>query len=259
MLSSWAAASLRAGRPYALFRFPVYPSFEVLLMRSSRRYTPLFAVLAGAAAVVVAASPVAAQTQAVTDIKPNSWYWGVYGGQTSFATTIARTTAPMVGMEWMITRTKFALNVIAEQSYFNAVSTITDFPTSAPRRVDIQDLRRVGGTAMIFMPHWRAVHPWFGAGYSFNFIRQATPQGSSFASPAARDSINARVDDGRTQGKMSAELGFMFAYRDWAPYLQYTIMPSKGSSSWMVNGEGFTNIWKVGVRYNFGAALNERW
>ena len=210
-------------------------------------------------ATAIASAPVQAQGDANWDFRPNAWYWGMYGGQTSFATTIARTNAPMFGVDWMITRTNFALNVFAEQSYFNAVSTVTDFPTSAPRRVDIQDMRRVGGSGMIFLPQYHYFHPWFGAGYAFNFIRQATPEGSSFASPAARDSITARVNAARAQGKMFAEFGMMFSYRQWAPYAQYTVMPTQGTSNWFVNGDGFTNIWKLGFRYSFGPAFNERW
>ena len=224
-------------------------------MRSSRLPQ---AVLAAVAATVLAGAPLAAQG-ADWDVRPNSWYWGVYGGQTSFATTIARTNAPMIGAEWMITRTRFALNIFAEKSYFNAVGTITDFPTSAPRRVDIQDMRRVGGSWMIFLPQYKYFYPWFGAGYALNFIREATPQGSSFASPAARDTINTRIETARTTGKLFGELGVMASYKQWAPFLQYTVMPTQGSKSWFVNGDGFTNIWKLGVRYSFGPAIDEKW
>lgn len=225
-------------------------------MRSSRFH---LALLAAFSATAVVAASARAQGAANWDVRPNSWYWGVYGGQTSFPTAVARTTAPTMGAEWMITRTDFALNVFAEQSYFNAVSTIPDYPTSAPRRVDIQDMRRIGGSAMFFLPQYRFFHPWFGAGYAFNFIRQATPEGSSYASPAARDTITARINSGRTQGKLFGEVGMMFAWKEWAPFAQYTVMPTKGSRSWMVNGDGFTNVWKLGFRYSFGPATQDRW
>lgn len=228
-------------------------------MRSSRLSLSVLTAIAAVSLASPIAAPLAAQGTADWDVRPNSWYWGIYGGQTSFATSIDRTTAPMAGVEWMITRSRFALNVFAEQSHFNAVSTVTDFPTSAPRRVDIQDLLRVGVSAMMFLPQYKYFHPWFGAGYGFNFIRAATVQSSSFASLAARDSVTARVDGARAQGKLFGELGMMVSYRQWAPFLQYTVMPSKGSSSWLVNGEEFTNIWKLGFRYSFGPAIQERW
>ncbi|MCC7195074.1 MAG: hypothetical protein IT356_05905 [Gemmatimonadaceae bacterium] len=225
-------------------------------MPSSRTLTAVFAALTVTA---FATAPAAAQGDAIWDVRPSSWYWGIYGGQTSFPTTVARTTAPTVGVEWTITRSEFALNVFAEQSYFNAVTTIPDYPTSAPRRVDIQDMRRVGASAMTFLPQYKYFHPWFGLGYAFNFIKQAIPEGSAYASPAARDSVSARIESGRAQGKMFAEAGMMVSYREWAPFAQYTVMPTKGSSSWMVNGDGFTNVWKLGLRYSFGHATQDRW
>ena len=226
-------------------------------MRSSRLPS---AVLAALAATVLASAPLAAQGTADWDVRPNSWYWGLYGGQTSLATTIARTTAPMIGGEWMITRTRYAVNVFAEQSYFNAVTTVPDSGgSSAPRRVDMQDMRRVGASGMIFLPQYKYFHPWFGAGYAFNMIRTATPQGSSFASPAARDARYAAIENRRSEGKLFGEFGMIFSYRQWAPFVQYTVMPTKGDGTFMVNGEGFTNIWKLGYRYSFGSAFEERW
>jgi hypothetical protein len=209
----------------------------------------------------LAALPAAAAAQSAEDtrIAQNAWYWGAYGGQTSFATSIARTNAPTIGADWMITRTRYAVNVFAEQSYFNAVSTITDFPSSAPRKVDITDMRRVGFSAMFFLPDYQQWKPWFGVGYAFNFIKAATPQGSSYNSPAARDSVFERVDRAKGQGKMFGDLGVMFSYRKWAPFVMLTIMPTKGSEDWMVNGNGFTQVWKAGVRVNLGPAISERW
>lgn len=205
------------------------------------------------------ASPTVAQGVADWDVRPNSWYWGMYGGQTSFATSIASTNAPMFGIEWTVTRSKFALNLFAEQAYFESESTVTDPSTSAPRLVDIQNMRRVGGSGMFFLPPYRYFHPWIGGGYAFNFIPEATPQGSGYASPADRTATFQRVNDGRAQGNMFAEMGMMLAVRKWAPFMSYTLMPTKGTGSWMVNGEGFTNIWKLGFKYSFGSAIQERW
>jgi hypothetical protein len=229
-------------------------------MRSSRLHTAVLTAIAGA---VLAAVPLAAQGTAqptpTWDLRTDAWYWGMYGGQTSFATSVTHTTAPMFGVEWTITRRRFALNVFAEQSYFNSVSTVADFPSSAPRNVNIQDMRRVGASGMFFLPQYKYFHPWFGAGYGFNFIRSATPQGTSYASAAARDSVEARVNNARAQGELFGEFGMMFAYKEWAPFLQYTVMPTQGTGSWFVNGDRFTNIWKLGFRYTFGPSVEDKW
>lgn len=232
--------------------------FEVQHMRSIRLIVP-----AAAAVLALGLAPASGSAQGAS-VFQNSWYWGLYGGQTSFATVIARTNAPTIGADWMITRERFALNVFAEQSYFNAVSTIKDFPTSAQRRVDLTDMRRVGFSGMIFTPQLGPIKPYVGFGYAFHFVKTATPQAQTsgavyYASPEARDSVSKRIDRARTQGKGFADLGFMYNWRRFSPFVQYTIMPTQGSSSWFVNGTGFTNIWALGLRYNLGTSIEKNW
>src|ERR1700688_2311998 len=94
-------------------------------------------VLAFAASAAVGLSPSAAAAQQTAPSWQDAWFWGAYGGYTSFATSVARTNAPTIGLDWMITRDNFALNVFAEQSYFNAVSTVPDFSTPAQRLVNM--------------------------------------------------------------------------------------------------------------------------
>jgi hypothetical protein len=216
-------------------------------------------VLALTASAAVGLSPSAATAQQTAAGWQDAWFWGAYGGYTSFATSIARTSAPTIGVDWMITREHIALNVFAEQAFFNAVSTVTDFPTTVPRRVDIQDMRRVGFAAMIFMPQLYRLKPYFNVGYAFNFIKAGTPEASFFATPAARDTVLGRINDARAEGKLFGGFGLMTVMGRFAPFLQYTVMPTQGSGSWMVNGAGFTNSWSGGLRYNFGTSVDKKW
>ena len=223
-------------------------------MRSLRRLAlAVFAFLAAG----LAPSSAAAQRSAAS--WQDSWFWGAYGGYTSFGTRVASTNAPTIGLDWVITRSRFALNVFAEQSYFNAVSTVADFPTSADRKVDITDMRRVGFSAMFLTPSWKIFHPYVGLGYAMNFIKSGTPQGSFYASPAARDSVLNRVNDARTAGKPFGNLGLMIIVGRVAPFAQYSVMPTKGTGNWMVNGDGFTNIWSAGLRLNLGGSIEKKW
>jgi hypothetical protein len=216
-------------------------------------------VLALAAPAAVGLAPSAVQAQQPAAPWQDSWYWGAYGGYTNFATTIASTNAPTVGIDWMITRTRFALNVFAEQSYFDAISTIPDFPTSAARKVDIEDMRRIGFSAMIFTPSYRFLKPYVGVGYAFNFIKTGDPEGSFYASPQARDTVLARINNARVAGKEFGSVGLMLMLGRFAPFAQYSVMPTKGNGKWMVNGEGFTNIWSAGMRFNFGTSIEKNW
>ena len=153
-----------------------------------------------------------------------------------------------------------ALNVFAEQAYFNAVSTVPDFSTPAPRLVNMTDMRSLGFAAMFFPPEMFEVKPYVNVGFAFNFIKSAQPQPpASFSSAAARDSVQGRINDERTEGKLFGSFGVMKVMGRFAPFIQYTIMPTQGTGSWLVNGDGFTNIWSAGLRYNFGTSVEKKW
>ena len=223
-------------------------------MRSSRFTKAVLAALTGA---MVAAAPAAAQQPASKwDVQPNAWYWGVYGGQTALFTTATTTLAPTVGVDWMITRDNFALNVFAEQAYFTAQSTV--FTGDSTANVNMQDMRRVGLAAMVFLPRVRVIHPWVSAGYAFNYITSATPATTVAAGPG-RDQLLADVEGARAQSKIFGSAGVMIALRQWAPFAEFTMMPTKGSASWLVNGGRSANIWKAGLRYNFGSSIRSGW
>ena len=225
-------------------------------MRSIRLAATALLLTAAAGMTPSSASAQSASTANWQD----SWFWGVYGGQMQFPTVIATTTAPTIGIDWVITRTNFALNVFAEQSYFtNAVSTVPDFPTSAPRRVDFTDIRRVGFSAMFLTPQYKMFKPYVGAGYSFNFVKAASPEGNFYSSPAAKDSVAARIDKARVQGKLFGNIGVMALFGRYAPFVEYTVMPTQGRKTGLINGDGFTNVWKLGLRYNFGSSIEKKW
>ena len=209
----------------------------------------------------VAAAALVRPLQAQTGTYPfqDAWYWGVYGGQLSFPTSVARTIAPTIGADWMITRTNMALHVFAEQSYFDATSTITDFPTGAPRTVNISDMRRVGLNAMFFTPPVKLLRPYFGVGYAVNFIRDGSPVGTYYATAAAKDSIDKRINRARSAGRAFGQFGMLLTVGRFAPFVEYTVMPTQGNSDFLVNGDGFSSAWALGLRYNMGTSIEKKW
>jgi outer membrane protein W len=227
-------------------------------MRSSRHV-----VLSLAAMTVLALTPSAGAAQSATQGFADSWYWGAYGGVSYFTTTAfganLHNSAPSVGVDWMLTRTKFALNVFADQSYFNATSSVLSPTGLGPLPVSISDMRRFGFAAMFFTPEIREFKPYVGLGYSFNFINSASLNGSpSFPTQAAADSNQRAVVDARAMGKVFANVGVMLIAKRFAPFAQFTVMPTQGASDWFLNGAGFTTMWAVGLRYNFGTSI-EKW
>lgn len=210
----------------------------------------------GRALAFAAILPAAAAAQQSSAPIDNSWFWGVGGGRISFPTYFHRIDAPTISADWMITRHRWALNVYASQAYFSDSSTISDPNTSGLRKVSMNDLRRFGFQGIVFLPNWSWFRPYAGVGYSMNYVKQAAPIGSFYNSAAARDSAIARVKDAQAQTRATFTGGFMLTpYHKFAPYAQYTSMPTKGTGSWLLNGEGQTGFWEAGLRYNFGSSI----
>jgi hypothetical protein len=229
-------------------------------MRSTR-----FVVLSLAAITAAALTPRAGAAQSETRGFTDSWYWGAYGGFTNFSTAFGTqnitTNAPSIGAEWMLTRSKFALHIFADQSYFSTTSSIGSPTSSAPLAVNINDMRRLGFDLMIFTPEYRMIKPYVGLGYAFNFINSASLRQcagcNTFSSQAQADSNQQAIVDARSMGKVYANVGAMWIYKRFAPFVSYMVMPTQGKSDWYINGTGFTTSWALGLRYNFGSSIEK--
>ena len=186
----------------------------------------------------------------------NSWFWGAKGGLLVMHTEIGQTNAPMIGAEWLITRSRYALYVGLDQSYFDAVSTVQDAPsTGINRRVDIRDLRRVTAAVYFFPKELITIRPYGGVGFSFNSIVRAASQSNQFSTPESRDTVLARIQEAKTRGSIIGTLGLQWKMGKLAPFLQGTVMPTKGSGGFLLNGETFSYVIEAGMRYNFGSAI----
>ncbi len=211
----------------------------------------------GRALVIAAFLPVVAAAQQDTPAFENSWFWGAGGGRISLPTYFHRVDAPMIAADWLITRQRWALDVYGSQAFFTDSSTVADPNSSGLRKAKITDMRRVGFMGIVFLPNWTWFRPYAGFGYSFNFVNQASPIGTQFTSAAARDSAVARVEGARAQTKATLTGGFIVTWHRFAPYAQYTMMPTKGTNSWLINGSGSASFWEAGLRYNFGSAIEK--
>jgi hypothetical protein len=227
-------------------------------MRSSR-----VVVLSLATIAAVGFVPSAARAQSATRPFADSCCWGVYGGITNFATTPGagnlHTNAPTVGLDWMLTREKFALNIFANQSYFSTTSSIADINGGGALPVGINDMRQVGVSMMIFTPEISVLKPYVGLGYAFNFINSAKLATCGACTAAAADSNKTQIVDARAMGKFFASVGVMWVYKRIAPFAQISLMPTQGASDWYINGTGFTTSLTAGLRYNFGTSIDKSW
>lgn len=208
-------------------------------------------------ALFAAVAPATARAQK-TEAWQDSWFWGVYGGATSLRTSVANSRSPAVGLDWLITRTNFAVRVFAEQSTFTSASTVT-VGTGSTRLVSIADLRRFGFAATMFTPTIGKFKPYVEAGWALNLIGTASDSSKTYATAAQRDTVDRAINSAKSAGKLFGSVGVMMMTGKFAPFAQYTIMPTKGAGSWLVNGDGVGGFFQVGVRYNFGSSYEQKW
>jgi opacity protein-like surface antigen len=189
----------------------------------------------------------------------DSWYWGGKGGLAVLRTSVAKTEAPVIGGEWLITRSRWGLNLSFDQAYFDAVSTVEDAPTrGVVRRVDIRDMRRFT-MAMNAYPTvlFGGLRPYAGLGYAINFVTQATSEGNQFENSMARDTVLARIEDSKTRGSWVMTGGLQLDFWRLAPFAQATIMPTKSNTPFFINGNGFSYYLEAGLRVNFGSSIEK--
>jgi hypothetical protein len=206
-----------------------------------------------AAAIALAAMiPVSGLTQPNVNFK-DSWFWGVKGGVISFSTTtVEDRTEPVVGGEWLLTRTQGALYLALDQALFNASSTLTD-TVGGSHNVTIRDMRRFTAAAfafpLFFDAGFASFRPYAGVGFSLNFIRSATLTNAPPADTILRKDVNKRLEDEQDRAAPVLILGLQAQVGRFAAFAQGTGMPAE--TRFLLNGRP-TVFLEVGLRYNAG-------
>jgi hypothetical protein len=133
---------------------------------------------------LLALLPVAGQAQQGR-LFDNSWFWGVGGGTLTYWTsTTAHAEAPAVSLDWLITRTHFALDVAFDQSFFVAHgltyvdqgrfytdTTLTNYyNVSYYAQATVRNSRHITASFLAFPGHG-PIRPYAGIGISANFIQ----------------------------------------------------------------------------------------
>ncbi|MGI8400268.1 MAG: hypothetical protein ACR2NS_01515 [Gemmatimonadaceae bacterium] len=200
-------------------------------------------------AVVVSAS---AQAQAVRNFD-DSWFWGAKAGINTFsAAGHGNGTAPNIGIDWLITRSKGGLYVSGDQSIFSHDVDVSDpAATTGTRTVRVDDMRRLSFAAMAFPKHFGGITPYAGVGYMIAVLGNARIRLDSLnAYPG-----NAFIDDvnnSRSRGAVLGMLGVQMQTRRAAIFAQETMLPA--NSRFLLNS--VLSFFEFGVRYNFGSSID---
>lgn len=187
----------------------------------------------------------------------DSWFWGVKGGATMFtvANGAAQKTAPSVGAEWLITRTRIALNISIEQSFFDDQAGVYDPTVSGSfRPVDISDWRRYQASVFFFPGAVSNLRPYAGMGLAINVIQNAAPEGQ-FTSQDAQDNVFQQVSDFSSRASAVFTGGAQYAVGRASLFGQVNAMPTR--SHFLISGSGYTFMFEGGIRYNIGSAIEK--
>ncbi|HEY9427329.1 MAG TPA: hypothetical protein VIR34_09255 [Gemmatimonadaceae bacterium] len=191
-----------------------------------------------------------AAQQSSSRLFENSWFWGAKGGVMSFSTEAdGNTAAPLVGVEWLITRTHGALYISGEQSFFKATSSVND-RFGQEYRVAIRDMRRYTAAALAFPWTWGTVRPYGGVGFSLNNIQRTALIDMPSTDTSIMD-VAAQVDHQKDRTSFITMAGIQGQYQRVSLFGQVTYMPAK--SGFLLNGRS-TYILEAGIRYNFGSS-----
>jgi hypothetical protein len=199
--------------------------------------------------VVVAQQSVSTRTQF-----ENSWYWGAKGGVSSFDPNgSGRISAASVGAEWLITRSRAALYVSVDQSFFEDVAGVYD-PTvqGSVRPVDVSDWRRYAVGLLAFPVTWGNLKPYAGLGLSINVIQNADPQGT-FATTASQTKVFDDVSEQTSRVSATMTAGLQIQVGRAALFGQASAMPTR--NNFLISGSSHTFVLEGGLRFNLASAV----
>lgn len=233
------------------------------------------AIRAVAVAALVALDVSAASAQSTRGFT-DSWFWGLKGGATTYsAFSDAAALAPLVGIDWMITRKAGGLYVSFDHALFNQFVFVNDSvhpddecpTTSRPdcRRVDIRGMHRLTVAGMIFPLQTTFIQPYAGFGVAFSHVASAEADtvayvrdfGFPYRSPSQFDLVTGTIQQFRATASPIVILGTQLRM----PLVSIFghVSATSANSDFMLSapgGSGFRVTFEAGARYNFGSSID---
>lgn len=210
-----------------------------------------------AAAILPVASSAQSAAQGPRDFN-DSWFWGIRGGSTMFnagADGSSKVYAPSVGAEWLITRSRVALNLSVEQSFFDDQAGIFDPSVAGSvRPVSISDMRTYQASVFFFPKQYGSLRPYAGLGLALNVIQSAEPMGT-YASSESQVAVLSSIEEQTSRASAIFTLGTQWQVQRSALFLQATTMPTR--RNFLLSGAANTFQLQAGVRYNLVGAIEK--
>jgi hypothetical protein len=211
-------------------------------------------------ALTIAASVVALPSLATAQHgRPfkDAWFWGVKaGGFTVADTGGSNTLAPMVGAEWLITRTHGGLYVSAGQAFFNTETLAASGESNTTlRAIKLNNLRKFDVALMAFPGEHDRWHPYAGAGFTLNAIADADGQ-PPFNTVDDLAFTQALIQQNKVSFSPFGILGAQYRFTGISVFGQATFNPTQHNFL-LYNGQAFNFSMEFGVRYNVGSSIDK--
>jgi len=234
---------------------PAIVAYGLSLRGSDMRLLRVFTAAIGLAALL----PTLSAAQGGRQFK-DAWFWGVKGGGMLYSSaSTENSAAPLVGAEWLITRTRGGLYVSFDQAFLTTTGSFLDREPDSTfqRNVALKNMRRFSIAAMVFPMRSARYHPYFGVGMALNQIAAATAQGAFLNSgryQLALDSVQSK----KTSFTPTFIGGLQLRMAPFSVFGQAIASPSQ-QNFFLYNANGsqaFNLSLEGGIRYNVGSSID---
>jgi hypothetical protein len=189
----------------------------------------------------------------------DAWFWGVKAGGMDFnsATAGAHQQAPLLGGEWLITRSRGGLYVSFSQAFLTDQAAIQLDPADTSYKiVDLKNMRRLDAAAMVFPGKALFTRPYAGVGFSLKQINSAMPADlSSYSSPDELATAMSFITQLRTAAAPYFIVGTQIRLPLFSVFFQGTASPAN-KNMFLYNGKSFHLTYEAGLRYNVGTSID---
>lgn len=184
----------------------------------------------------------------------DAWFWGLKTGVTSYSSaTTSNGGAPLIGAEWLITRTNGGLYLSLDQAFITSTGSFTDRDADSTyvRYPGINNLRKFTVAGMVFPGQTRNLHPYVGGGFVLDQVGgvalAGTPTAISADSISAKKTAFSPIFIGGVQARLKPMSVFV---QGSASPAQHTFFYSNISTNQLSFALEF------GVRYNVGSSID---
>jgi hypothetical protein len=191
----------------------------------------------------------------------DAWFWGIKGGGMLYSSaSTENSAAPLIGAEWLITRSRGGLYVSFDQAFLSTTGSFLDRDPDSTfaRSVSLKNMRRISIAAMVFPMQSAKYHPYIGLGLALNQIGGANFQ-TGFANPGRYQIALDSVQSKKTSFSPTVIGGLQMRLQPFSVFGQAVASPTQ-QNFFLYNGSGgqaFNFSLEGGIRYNFGSSIDK--